>query len=150
MKYSTKELVGEYSYSNANENRELCKNVVINGRTYIKTGEFTATTVVAFQYKVWNPSVNHNEYVVLMGVARQNPGDVVLDKEMGLSIAAENAMIDPQAVLKFPVKLDEDYVLYMMQAYTEPYCDTFVKTKEELLLTNDSIKRFNRSTKATV
>ena len=87
MDFLTKELVGVYSYTNMNEDRNDVKRVVIKGRTWLKTGTATATTVVSLLYRTYNPSVKHNEYIVLMGVARQNPGDINLDKNLGYEIA---------------------------------------------------------------
>lgn len=132
MDFLTKELIGVYSYTNMNEDRTDVKRVVIAGRTWLKTGTATATTVVSLLYKSYNPSVKRNEYVVLMGVARQNPGDVVLDKEHGYEVAMENALMSPVAIYNFEHEIDKDFIDSMMKNYVMSLPVKFIKTRQEL------------------
>lgn len=132
MDFLTKELIGVYSYTNMNEDRTDVKRVVIKGRTWLKTGTATATTVVSLLYKSYNPSVKRNEYVVLMGVARQNPGDVVLDKEHGYEVAMENALMSPVAIYNFEHEIDKDFIDSIMKNYVASLPVKFIKTRQEL------------------
>lgn len=149
MDFLNKTLIGEYSYSDANTDRSCIKSVYINGRKYFKTGTKTATTVVAFQYKVFNPSINRSEYVTVMGVARQHTGDTTIDKETGLEIAAENALMAPVAKFTFPVECSADTIHLLMQVYVEELPINFVKTEEELRLNGNDLTVYNRHTVKT-
>jgi hypothetical protein len=148
MDFENKTLVGEYSYTDANKDRNYSKCVLINGRKYIKLGVKTATTVVAFQYKVFNPSINRSEYVTLMGVARQHAGDAKISLEEGYEIAATNAMISPIATFKFPKKCSEYTIRHLMMCYVDELPVNFVKTKEELDENNVDFRMFERSLKS--
>lgn len=145
MDFLTKELIGVYSYTNMNEDRTDVKRVVIAGRTWLKTGTATATTVVSLLYKSYNPSVKRNEYVVLMGVARQNPGDVVLDKEHGYEVAMENALMSPVAIYNFEHEIDKDFIDSMMKNYVMSLPVKFIKTRQELGKDINNYDRNNRN-----
>lgn len=145
MDFLTKELIGVYSYTNMNEDRTDVKRVVIKGRTWLKTGTATATTVVSLLYKSYNPSVKRNEYVVLMGVARQNPGDVVLDKEHGYEVAMENALMSPVAIYNFEHEIDKDFIDSMMKNYVMSLPVKFIKTRQELGKDINNYDRNNRN-----
>lgn len=145
MDFLTKELIGVYSYTNMNEDRTDVKRVVIAGRTWLKTGTATATTVVSLLYKSYNPSVKRNEYVVLMGVARQNPGDVVLDKEHGYEVAMENALMSPVAIYNFEHEIDKDFIDSIMKNYVISLPVKFIKTRQELGKDINNYDRNNRN-----
>ena len=98
LDWTKKKLVRKYHYSNVNDDRQCIKSVNINGRLYDKHGVDCATTAVALEYKVYDPSVKQFKIAILVGIARQNPGDIVLDKELGIEIATTNAMIIKVAI----------------------------------------------------
>ncbi len=148
MDFLTKTLIGEYSYTDVNKDRSSIKRVLINGRKYLKTGTKTATTLVAFQYKVFNPSINRSEYITLIGVARQHNGDTKVSLEEGYEIAATNAMVSPVVTLKFPVECSEYTITQIMRNYVNELPINFIKTKEELLQTNNDIISFSRSSES--
>ena len=145
MDFLTKNLIGEYSYTDVNKDRSSIKRVLINGRKYLKTGTKTATTVVAFQYKVFNPSINRSEYITLIGIARQHSGDTKITMEEGYEIAATNAMVSPIASFTFPVECSEYTISKIMRAYVDELPINFIKTQEELLAQNEDITTFSRS-----
>lgn len=147
MDFSKKELVGIYYYTNVDENREGVKSVSINGREYLKFGTVVATTAVALQYKVFNPSVEHSEYITLIGVARQNPGDVILNKELGYEMAMENAMINPVMNVKYSRKNDETSIVKLMETYVAGLPESFIKTRQEIEACGNDVSRFNRNTR---
>lgn len=144
MDFLGKTLIGEYSYTDANKDRSAVKRVIIDGRKYFKTGVHTATTVVAFQYKVFNPSINRSEYITLMGVARQHAGDTKISLEEGYEIASENAMIAPVATFKFPAECSAETIHYMMKLYVEGLPIVFVKTQDELQKNRNDISIYSR------
>ena len=78
MRYDflTKNLVRTFDWNDLNQNRSIFGEVCINGRKYLKTGVATATTVVGNLYLVYDRSVKHNKYVLLVGIARQHPNDL--------------------------------------------------------------------------
>ena len=126
-----KELINIFYADDINDNRECVKSEIINGRTYDKYGTKTATTAVALQYKVEGPSNKPSKYVILVGIARQNPGDYIIDAESGYEIAMENAMINPVVTLEFPKPVDEDTISRIVYAYIDALPVKFVKTKAE-------------------
>lgn len=127
----SKEIISVCGYSNVKSNRESTKAVIINGRSYLKHGTMAATTMVAVQYKVNSPSFN-NKYIVAFGIAKQNPGDVFVDEQIGYEIAMENALINPVMVSSFVNKVDDDFMKIIMMSYISTLPIVFVKTKEEL------------------
>ena len=149
MDFLNKTLIGEYSYSDSNTDRTCMKRVYINGRKYFKTGTKTATTVVAFQYKVFNPSINRSEYVTVMGAARQHTGDTTIDKETGLEIAAEKALTSPVATFTFPTECSAETIHSLMEIYVDELPINFIKTEQELLLNGNDLTIYNRHTVKT-
>ena len=145
MDFVQKELVGIYYYTNIDENRDGVKSVRINGREYLKFGTVVATTAVALQYKVFNPSVKHSEYITLIGVARQNPGDITLDKELGYEMAIENALINPVMNVKYSNEKDENTINNLMKAYVAGLPESFIKTRKEIEANGNDVSRFNRN-----
>lgn len=147
MDFVQKELVGIYYYTNVDEDRDGVKSVSINGREYLKFGTVVATTAVSLQYKVFNPSVKHSEYITLIGVARQNPGDITLNKELGYEMAMENALINPVMTAKYTRKNDEKAINNLMKAYVAGLSESFIKTRQEIEASGNDISRFNRNTR---
>lgn len=132
-----KELVDIYYIDNNNEDRECVKTEIINGRTYDKYGTNTATTAAALLYKVEGPSNKPCKYALLVGVARQNPGDYVIDAATGREIATENAMINPVIVIEFPTNPGINVIYDIVDTYIESLPVKFVKTKQETLMDID-------------
>lgn len=140
----SKELVGIYYYSNVNEDRNTTKSVRINGRLYDKHGTDCAVTAVGLLYKVYDPSINHNKYAILVGTARQNPYDTVVDIETGIEIATENAMINPVMNVEYNEQVNEDTVYSLLDAYVSGLPIQFVKTHTEILSEGKDINNYNR------
>lgn len=143
--WSIKELISSLNWTNANEDREACKDVVINGRTYTKYGTVTATTGVALQYKVYDPSVKQSKYIVLIGIAKQNPGDVCLDKELGYELATERAMISPVATISFDSEVDDITMELFIRTYVNALPIEFIKTSQELKAEGKDVNYYNRN-----
>ena len=82
-------------WNNIKRNREEFKEERINGRLYVKYGINCATTVSYFIYKVYDPSVESFKYAYMLGVARQNPGDTVIDKDLKVgNITVKNLTLE--------------------------------------------------------
>lgn len=133
MNFFRKELVDTFFYTDLNQNREDSKEVVINGRTYIKLGTRTATTVVANLYKVWDPSVKFYKYVALVGVTRQHPCDVKVDKEKGIELANEAANINPSMTITFDHKITYHEFKNFALSYISSLEPKFIKTRQEIV-----------------
>lgn len=141
----SKELVSVYSYDNIDEDRKCTKSVRINGRLYDKHGEDCATTAIALVYKVFDPSINHNKYAVVIGVARQNPYDNVINKEIGQEIAMENALMNPVLQTEFPEKVNENIIYCLMRSYVIGLPVQQIKTHQEILAEGKNIQDYERN-----
>ena len=139
-----KELLNVFYYSDVNCDRCTTKSVRINGRLYDKHGIDCAVSGVALLYKVYDPSINHNKYVILIGTARQNPYDTVINEEIGYEIAMENALINPSMVVEYTDKVDDDVVYRLLESYIYGLPVQFIKTKTEIELEGKSVKDYNR------
>lgn len=144
LDWTNKKLVRKYHYSNIDDDRNCVKSVNINGRLYDKHGVDCATTMVALEYKVYDPSVKQFKTAILCGIARQNPGDIVLVKELGIEIATTNAMINPIMVLEYPKRPSERIIYYLMSSYVLGLPIQFVKTANELRLEGKDLNQYSR------
>jgi len=142
--WSDKELVNIFYYSNVNCDRHATKSVRINGRLYDKHGVDCAITAAALLYKVYDPSINHYKYAILVGIARQNPYDTVIDEETGFEIAIENAMINPVMTIEYNNEVKEDVVYGLLDSYVNGLSVQFIKTKTEIESEGKNIKDYNR------
>ena len=139
-----KELIGSGSWNNIKKNREEFKEERINGRLYVKYGINCATTVSYFIYKVYDPSVESFKYAYMLGVARQNPGDTVIDKEEGVEIASFKAMDNPSIVLIYDYMIPHGQLMTIIEQYVMTLPVRFVKTKAEMKAENRDLSNFNR------
>lgn len=144
----TKELINEWYWNNIDEDRSCIKSERINGRLYDKYGVDCATTAVGFEYKVFDPSINKYKYAILIGFARQNPGDTVLNKKTGYEIASENALINPSIMLVEDNEATEDFIYSIIDAYVLSLPIKFIKTKSELIKENKDLNIYNRGKNA--
>ena len=142
--WSMKELMSIYSYSNINDDRKCTKSVRINGRLYDKHGVDCATTAVALEYKVFDPSVKQFKTAILVGIARQNPGDFIVNEEQGIEIATVNAMIEPIMKFEYKNRPNERIIYYILLSYVLGLPVQFVKTASELRAEGKDLTKFNR------
>lgn len=144
LDWTKKQLVRKYHYTNAYDDRNCVKSVNINGRLYDKHGVDCATTAVALEYKVYDPSVKQFKTAILVGIARQNPGDFIIDEEMGIEIATTNAMINPIMRFEYPNKPSEKVIYYMLVNYVLGLPVQFIKTSKELTEEGKNLNDYNR------
>ena len=136
MDFLTKDLVKTFSYSSANNYGSYEKRVVVNGRTYYKTGQLQTVTMVGNLYKCYDPNVESFKYMLMVGVAKQHPRDLKITKQEGLEIANEKAYACPSIVMEVP----SDFTKEQFQMFADCYVEfamrkhlQFVKTNKELL-----------------
>lgn len=139
-----KEIINEYHYSNIDDGRNFAKPVRINGRLYDKYGTACATTVVAFECKVPVQSVKQFKYILLVGVARQNPGDLFISEEEGIQIAEENALTNPIMKIEYDESPNEQGIYFLLKSFVNTLPLQFVYTKQELIELGKDVKKYNR------
>ena len=132
MNILTKEILKTYSYTTSNDDREGSALVKINGRDYVKFGTLQAVTLVGDLCEVYDADVKRNRTVLFVGVARQHPRDIKIDKELAYETAHLNALFDPQMV----IEVGEAFTQYNFREFAKNYIDTlklqFVKTVQEI------------------
>ena len=128
------ELVKTLSYTTASQNREAYSNEVINGRNYIKTGTLQAVTVVCNIYKIYNSDSKMTEYWAHMGMSKQHPTDIMVNKEIGYEIANKNALNNPFCIMQVNKRFGEITFRDMMRSYIHDMDLEFIKTAEEIKL----------------
>ena len=130
--FLNKELVKTLSYTTASQNREAYSNVVINGRNYVKLGTLQAVTVVCNVYKLYNSQTNMVEYWAHMGMSKQHPTDINVNKELGYEVANYNAMNNPFWVMQVNKQFGEITFRDLMRTYINDMDLEFIKTAEEI------------------
>jgi len=138
--YLTKELVNSFSFTTITKDREACADVMINGRTYTKWGKLQAVTMVG---NVWRDTFGNT--VMHVGIARQNPKDTLINKQISYEVAQDRSMNNPDIVINLvPEYLNEFNFGQMMSWYCDAMKLQFVKTKEEIQLVGDNPKNYDR------
>jgi len=131
MNILTKEILKTYSYTTANGNREGSMPVKMNGRDYVKFGTFQAVTLVGDLCEVYDADVKRLKMVLFVGVSRQHPRDIKIDKELAYEVAHLNALFNPQMI----IEVGEYFTQYNFREFAKNYVDTlklqFVKTVQE-------------------
>lgn len=132
MNILTKEIIQTYSYTTSNGNREGSALVRINGRDYVKFGTLQAVTLVGDLCEVYDADVKRLKKVLFVGVSRQHPRDIKIDKELAYETAHLNALLNPQMV----IEVGEAFTQYNFREFAKNYVDTlkleFVKTVQEI------------------
>ncbi len=132
MDFLRKDLVRTFAYTTMNEYRGMERQVVVNGRTYVKLGQAQAVTLVGNLYKCWDPIVKSYKYVLMVGVAKQHPCDLKITKQEGYAIANENAYASPSIVMEVAKDFNREKFEYISMCYIELMHLSFVKTKKEI------------------
>ena len=133
--YLSKELIRSYEWSDFNEERRHHTNEIINGRTYIKTGRYCATSFVGEVFKIDSSSDEPFKYVMLIGMARQHPNEHNASRKAGIEIAAENAFTNPVMEFKMIALPHYEDFVKIVEAYfmTIPYQYVRTRAERELL-----------------
>ena len=129
MNILTKEIIKTYTTSNGD--REGQKLVRILGRDYVKFGTYQAVTLVGDLCEVYDADVKRSKTVLFVGVAKQHPTDIKIDKELAYETAHMNAMFNPAMI----IEVGEEFTQYNFREFAKNYIDTlklsFVKTQAE-------------------
>lgn len=129
---STKEWVRSYAFNDIYTNRNDERRKVIKGRTTIELGTRIATSFVGNLYRVYDSSVESFKYLLLVGVARQNPDfDSPITVEEAEEVAAINAWLNPVLTYVVDEVIDDDHFLDLCIVMREMMPKIFVKTPEE-------------------
>jgi hypothetical protein len=129
---STKELVRSYSFNDIYTNRNDERRKVIKGRTTIEVGTRIATSFVGNLYRVYDSSVESYKYLLLVGVARQNPDyDSPVEVEEAEEAAALNAQLVPVLTYAVDKPFDDDYFTDLCIVMRQMMPVKFIKTPEE-------------------
>ena len=139
-----KEMINQYCYSNIDEDRTLVKEERINGRLYEKHGVDCASTLVAIKYKVPIQGSKFFKTALLIGLARQNPCDSLIDIESGFEVAKENALTNPCMVIEYNESPSDEAIYFLMKSYVLGLPCRFVKTAQEMKALGKDIKEYNR------
>lgn len=129
---STKEWVRSYAFNDIYTNRNDERRKVIKGRTTIELGTRIATSFVGNLYRVFDSSVESFKYLLLVGVARQNPEyDSPIAVEEAEEVAAINSLLNPVLTYIVDEVIDDDHFLDLCIVMREMMPKIFVKTPEE-------------------
>lgn len=134
MRYDflNKNLVRTFNWDDLCQNRSISEEVFINGREYLKTGVATATTIVGNLYLVYDQSVKHNKYVLLVGIARQHPDDLQVKRSEGIEIANLKSLDTPVMQIEFDHEVTWDEFKELAEWYVAYQQPRFIQTSEEI------------------
>lgn len=133
MDYLSKELIRTYSFSTRQYGADYtAKEFKFNGRTYMKYGELQEVTFVGNLYKVFDPSINRNKYMLMIGLAKQHPCDLSTSREEGLDIANTHAHENPSIVMEVQKTFDDEMFLQFCCTYASMMRRAFIKTRQEI------------------
>ena len=134
MRYDflNKNLVRTFNWDDLCQNRSISEEVFINGREYLKTGVATATTIVGNLYLVYDQSVKHNKYVLLVGIARQHPDDLQVKRSEGIEIANIKSLDTPVMQIEFDHEVTWDEFKELAEWYVAYQQPRFIQTSEEI------------------
>ena len=134
MRYDflNKNLVRTFNWDDLCQNRSISEEVFINGRKYLKTGVATATTVIGNLYLVYDRSVKHNKYVLLVGIARQHPDDLQVKRSEGIEIANLKSLDTPVMQIEFDHEVTWDEFKELAEWYVVYQQPRFIQTSEEI------------------
>lgn len=132
MKILTKEFVKNFSYTTINTDRSGVKELRIDGRQYCKFGIYQAVTLVGDLWDVYDGDVKRNRRMLFVGVAKQHPRDLNLNKELSYEIAHLNSLENPIMI----IEVGPDFCGHDFRHLASVYVDTlnlsFVKTRAEI------------------
>lgn len=136
-----KELVNTFTYTTISRDREVCTDVMIDGRMYTKYGKLQSITIVGNLYQD-----EEGNRMLLCGIARQHPCDARNDKKVAYEVAQERAVSNPDIVFNtVPNHITRYNFQRMMEWYVDGMDDLeFIRTKEEIKKNGLDIKSYSR------
>ena len=132
MKILTKEFVKNFSYTTINTDRSGVKDVRIDGRQYCKFGIYQAVTLVGDLWDVYDGDVKRNRRMLFVGVAKQHPRDLGVDKELSYEVAHLNSLENPIMILEVGPNFCGHDFRHLASMFVDTLNLQFVKTRDEI------------------
>ena len=132
MNILTKDFVRSYSYSTINTDRRGVKEVKIKGRQFYKLGTYQAVTLVGDLWDVYDVDVKRNRKMLFVGVAKQHPRDLGVDKEVAYETAHLNALESPVMIIEVGPNFSNHDFRHFASSYVKTLKLSFVKTRQEI------------------
>ena len=136
MKILTKDFVKNFSYTTINTDRSGVKDVRIDGRQYCKFGIYQAVTLVGDLWDVYDGDVKRNRRMLFVGVAKQHPRDLGVNKELSYEVAHLNALENPTIVMEVGPNFCGHDFRHLASMYVDTLNLQFVKTRDEIDMEN--------------
>lgn len=131
MDFLNKSLVKSFHMTFCGE--EGTKQTRINGRVFYKCGIYQSVTLVGNLYEYYDPIVEHHKKILMVGVAKQHPCDLTINKKQGIEIANENAHVNPAIVIQVKDNFKfEDFEMLSSAFMASCINREFVKTNKEI------------------
>ena len=127
-----KELVRTFSYSTINEDRFGYINYEENGRKYTKYGTWQAVTYIGLLYKVFDKKSKVYKYIYHVGMTKQHPCDIQVDKQLAYETAYTNALMEPNITITWDQKPSTVECMNIIRYHMCNLRLRFVKTKAEI------------------
>lgn len=140
LDWSTREVIGEFGYSNILSHRWTARTHMIGNRKLEIYGDALGSTFVGLLYKVFDRSVESFKYILHVGVETQDATDNHPDVDVELEGAYLNALDCPTIVLDLGYEEPSiDFVKYFGDL-----CNDYLRLKGEpgLVLTTREISQY--------
>lgn len=126
--FTGKTFVEAFSFTTANKPhlRYDTKEVVIDGRMYIKTGRFQAVTFVGHKYRT-----EDGKTLLFVGMSLQNPMDVKEDNKIAETYAEARVLVDPCIMMEVGKHFSNADFSTLMYLYLQNLKLDYVKTRAE-------------------
>lgn len=127
-----KDLVRTFTYSTITQNRESSIDYIENGRRYTKYGTLQALTYVGLLYKVYDTKAKLYKYIMHIGISKQHPCDLKINKDMAYEEAYLCALLEPVVTYTFDQKPTSYDCMDVIYLYNSTVKVRLVKTKQEI------------------
>lgn len=128
-----KELVRTFSYSTINDDRSGCIDFEKDGRKYTKYGTWQAITYIGLLYKVFDKQAKMYKYIYHVGVTKQHPCDIQVNKQLAYETAYMNALTEPAITFVWDQKPTLRECMYLIMCHLYNIKLRFIKTSAEII-----------------
>lgn len=138
--FTGKTFVESFSFTTANKPqlRFDSKEVIIDGRQYIKTGKFQAVTFVGHKYRTEN-----GKTLLFVGMSLQNPMDAKEDTKIAETYAEARVLVDPCIMMEVNKHFSNSDFSTLMYLYLQNLKLDYVKTRAERIATRKNAEAEN-------
>jgi len=136
--FTGKTFVESFSFTTANKEslRNGVKDVMIEGRKYIKLGRYQAVTFVGHKYKTAD-----GKTLLFVGMSKQNPIDAKEDNKLAETYAEARIIGDPCIMMEINPRFSRADFTTLMYMYLQNIKLDFVKTSAEKRTANKNAAR---------